>query len=68
MSFRWVYSEPVDGGAVEQLEKALFETNGNGRDSKLSSTATHTIARLLTLRGISTFEQARHFFRPDLEE
>lgn len=68
MSFRWVYAEPVDGGAVEQLEKALFESKETGRDSKLSPTATHTIARLLTLRGISNFEQARQFFRPDLDE
>jgi single-stranded-DNA-specific exonuclease len=68
MSFRWVYAEPVDGGAVVQLEKALFENKENGRDSKLSTTATHTIARLLTLRGISNFEQARQFFRPDLDE
>jgi len=68
MSFRWVFAEPMDGGAVEQLEKALFENNGNGRDSKLSDSAAHTIAKLLTLRGISTFDQARQFFRPDLDE
>jgi single-stranded-DNA-specific exonuclease len=68
MSFRWVFAEPLDGGAVDQLEKALFENNGNGRDSKLSDTAANTIAKLLTLRGITTFEQARQFFRPDLDE
>lgn len=68
MSFRWVLAEPVDGGAVRQLEASLFGQNGTGKPSKLSDRGSQTIARLLTLRGITTFDQARLFFRPDLSE
>lgn len=68
MSFRWVFTEPADGGAVEQLEKVLFAQNGTGKNSKLSSPAAQTIAHLLTLRGVTTFDSARRFFRPDLNE
>lgn len=68
MSFRWVYNSPVDGEAVELLEKALFASNGNGRETRMSPKATRTLASLLTQRGISSFEDARQFFRPDLTE
>ncbi len=68
MSFRWVFTEPADGGAVEQLEKVLFAQNGTSKNSKLSSPAAQTIAHLLTLRGVTTFDSARRFFRPDLNE
>jgi single-stranded-DNA-specific exonuclease len=68
MSFRWVYADPVDGGAVDALRQALFgQTNGKP-GSKLSTQASETIARLLALRGITTYDQAKHFFRPDLTE
>lgn len=66
MSFRWVFTQPEDGDAVEHLERALFSNNGTATASKLSNEAAQTISRLLTLRGISTFDSARHFFRPDL--
>ncbi|MCH8494604.1 MAG: single-stranded-DNA-specific exonuclease RecJ [Balneolales bacterium] len=66
MSFRWVFTQPEDGDAVEHLERALFSNNGSATASKLSNEAAQTISRLLTLRGISTFDSARHFFRPDL--
>ena len=66
MSFRWVFTQPEDGDAVEHLERALFSNNGSATTSKLSNEAAQTISRLLTLRGISTFDSARHFFRPDL--
>lgn len=68
MSFRWVLADSVDGEAVEQLEKMLFSQNGSGKKTRLSPKATRTISRLLTLRGITTYDSARQFFRPDLAE
>lgn len=69
MSFRWVYANPVDGGAVDALQQALFGQQSNRQaHSKLSPRASRTIARLLALRGINSYEQARQFFRPDLTE
>lgn len=68
MSFRWVYADPVDGGAVDSLRQALFGQSNGKPGSKLSTQASQTIARLLALRGITTFDQAKHFFRPDLSE
>jgi single-stranded-DNA-specific exonuclease len=68
MSFRWVYADPVDGGAVDALRQALFGQNGNRPESKLSPQASHTIARLLSLRGITTYDEAKHFFRTDLSK
>lgn len=68
MSFRWVYADPVDGGAVDSLRQALFGQSNGKSGSKLSTQASETIARLLALRGITTYDQAKHFFRPDLSE
>ena len=66
MSFRWVFTQPEDGDAVVHLEQALFSNNGSAKAQKLSSEAGLTLARLLALRGITTYDDARHFFRPDL--
>jgi single-stranded-DNA-specific exonuclease len=70
MSFRWIFANPVDGGAVDSLQESLFGKYQNGArtDSKLSPPAANTIARLLTLRGITTYDEAKQFFRPDLNE
>ncbi|MCC5927324.1 MAG: single-stranded-DNA-specific exonuclease RecJ [Bacteroidetes bacterium] len=66
MSFRWVFTQPEDGDAVVHLEQALFSSNGSAKAKKLSSEAGLTLARLLALRGVTTYDSARHFFRPDL--
>jgi single-stranded-DNA-specific exonuclease len=50
---RWVIQEVDDADAVERLSKEL---NIN-----------KTLARLLVLRGIKTFDEARKFFRPAWE-
>ena len=70
MSFRWIFANPVDGGAVDALQESLFGQHQNGarHDSKLSPPASNTIARLLTLRGITTYDDAKQFFRPELKE
>ena len=70
MSFRWIFANPVDGGAVDSLQESLFGKYQNGArtDSKLSPPAANTIARLLTLRGITTYDEAKQFFRHDLNE
>ncbi len=52
MAFRWIYSQPEDPDAVPMLQREL--------------NVPETIARLLALRRINTFEDARTFFRPDL--
>ena len=66
MSFRWVFTQPENGDAVEHLEQALFPRNGSARARKLSEASARTLARLLALRGVTTYEDARHFFRSDL--
>lgn len=53
MSFRWVYEEPEREGTVSELREDLG--------------VPQTIARLLAIRGIDSYENARTFFRPDLE-
>ncbi len=53
MSFRWVYAQTEDENAVSALQKELG--------------VPETIARLLAIRGISTFELAKLFFRPNLK-
>jgi len=52
MSFRWVYAEPERRDSVVELQEELG--------------VPAVIARLLTLRGIETFDQAKTFFRPDI--
>ena len=52
MAFRWVYHQPDDLDAVRSLQREL--------------NVPETIARLLAIRRISTFELAKAFFRPDL--
>lgn len=52
MSFRWIYAQPDDESAVSLLQNQLGVSD--------------TIARLLSIRGIHTFEQARTFFRPSI--
>lgn len=54
MSFRWISQEPDDASLVADLANQL--------------NITHTLASLLILRGITTFEKARRFFRPNLNE
>lgn len=53
MSFRWVYPEPEKEEAASVLQQEL------GIPEK--------IARLLSLRGIDTYDKAKSFFRPTLE-
>ncbi len=54
MSLQWVYNEPEDSGIVSALQNEL------GVSEK--------IARLLTLREIDTYEKAKLFFRPALNQ
>ncbi len=54
MSFRWIYTEPEEQGAVSVLKEQL------GVPEK--------IAHLLALRGVNNYEQAKAFFRPGLEQ
>jgi single-stranded-DNA-specific exonuclease len=54
MSFRWTYTEPEEQEAVHVLKEQL------GIPEK--------IAHLLALRGVNSFEQAKDFFRPGLEQ
>ena len=50
MSFRWTYAQPVSGEAVSVLQNQLG--------------VSETIARLLVIRGVDSFEKAKCFFRP----
>lgn len=54
MSFRWVYAEPEQEENISTLQEQL------GVSEK--------IARLLTLRGVDSYEKAKSFFRPDLSK
>lgn len=54
MSFRWVYAQPENEEAISNLQEQLG--------------VTPKIARLLTLRGIDSYEKAKLFFRPDLSQ
>lgn len=53
MSFRWVYSQPERKERVPVLEQAL------GVPEK--------IARLLAIRGIENYDDAKNFFRPTID-
>jgi single-stranded-DNA-specific exonuclease len=53
MPFRWVYANPERQDSVEELRKELG--------------IPAVIAHLLTLRDIHTFNQAKTFFRPDID-
>ncbi|MEX2368010.1 MAG: single-stranded-DNA-specific exonuclease RecJ [Balneolaceae bacterium] len=53
MSFRWVYAEPEGEESVRLLQEKLGVPN--------------QIARLLAIRGIHSFDQAKTFFRPKIE-
>jgi len=52
MSFQWVYDHPDKEENVSALKQELG--------------IPENIARLLTLRGIDTFDKAKSFFRPDI--
>lgn len=52
MAFRWIYNQPGDPDSVLALQKEL--------------NIPATIAQLLAIRSITTFEHARTFFRPDI--
>lgn len=54
MEYRWRINEKADPHAVEILST---EINVN-----------HTLANMLVNRGISDFQEAKEFFRPDLEK
>ena len=54
METKWILNKEVDNQQVEEISKAL------GIDRNL--------ATLLVQRGISTFEEAKTFFRPDLSQ
>ncbi|MCH8485835.1 MAG: single-stranded-DNA-specific exonuclease RecJ [Candidatus Cyclonatronum sp.] len=51
MSFRWIMARPEDDDAISSLQEKLNVTS--------------VIARLLALRGITTFDKAKTFFRPE---
>lgn len=53
MSFRWVYTQPEQEERVSALEQAL------GVPEK--------IARLLAIRGIENYNDAKNFFRPTID-
>lgn len=53
MSFRWVFSQPEQEELVSVLEQAL--------------SVPEKIARLLAIRGIETYDDARSFFRPTID-
>ncbi|RDV14343.1 single-stranded-DNA-specific exonuclease RecJ [Pontibacter diazotrophicus] len=54
MEKRWVYSQEASAEVVERLSESL----------KISP----TLASILCQRGICTFEEAKHFFRPSLSD
>jgi single-stranded-DNA-specific exonuclease len=54
MEKRWVLKEQGDKAIIQHLSEAL--------------NVDHNLANLLAQRGIKTFEEARSFFRPSLEE
>jgi single-stranded-DNA-specific exonuclease len=53
MSFRWVYNEPERERSVNEMAAAL--------------NIPEQISRLLVLRGIDNFDDAKRFFRPESE-
>lgn len=50
---RWAYTEQVDQDKVERLSQEININN--------------TLSRILVQRGVTTFEEARKFFRPSLK-
>jgi len=54
MAFRWVYATPDRQESVHILQRELG--------------VPETIARLLALRGIENYDQAKNFFRPNIEQ
>jgi len=54
MSFRWILQEPEEADAVSPLAASI--------------NVSPTLARLLVLRNVSTFDKAKLFFRPDLSQ
>lgn len=54
MAFRWVYSQPEQKEVIPVLQQELG--------------VPHTIAHLLSLRGIDSFDKAKTFFRPGLNQ
>ena len=53
MSYRWVFQQPDDQAVVDRLKEELG--------------VSETIAHLLAIRGVETYESAKTFFRPDLD-
>ncbi|TNE68554.1 single-stranded-DNA-specific exonuclease RecJ [bacterium] len=54
MSFRWLFQEPEEATVVSGLADAI--------------NVSPTLARLLVLRNVRTFDEAKLFFRPDLSQ
>lgn len=54
MPFRWVFNQPDDPAVVSRLREEL--------------NIPETIAQLLAIRRINTFDRAKSFFRPDLSQ
>jgi single-stranded-DNA-specific exonuclease len=54
MTTRWIYRDEIEEDVVSQFAQEL---NIN-----------HTITKILIQRGISTFEQAKSYFRPSLDQ
>lgn len=54
MSFRWILQEPEEADRMSELAASI--------------NVGPTLARLLLLRDVTTFEQAKLFFRPDLSQ
>ena len=52
MTYRWRYRSLEDPELVPQLQQALNDLP-------------EPLARALALRGVTSFEEARHFFRAD---
>lgn len=59
MEYRWEYKSLPEKHQVEKLAQSLFKNPDLTRMK---------IASLLVQRGITTFEQAKNFFRPSLED
>jgi single-stranded-DNA-specific exonuclease len=54
LNYRWIISTTSDEHAVQKLSQSI--------------NVSPTVARILVARGITTFEQAKEFFRPSLSD
>lgn len=54
MQKRWIFNEDFDGDAINTLQQEL--------------NVSHTLAKLINQKGISSFNEAKSFFRPTLDQ